>query len=201
MAPAAVATPHPTAAWISTVGSLGAWAHLLASPNEEAKLGVNLVNNTFTHLEGSLPPNYFVNWKASSLETNDDGRIYMGDYNNAYYIYEDTMDLQYKGLFMEQGKVLTSYATIDFSGNRFEGQIPESIGLLKALIALNLSNNGFTAGSDVTTARVISCSALRCFGARKYSRSDLLERRHEVAPAPERLGHSDPPRSLGFVSI
>ncbi|CAA7049519.1 unnamed protein product [Microthlaspi erraticum] len=43
-------------------------------------------------------------------------------------------NLQYKGLHMEQGNVLTSYATIDFSGNRLEGQIPESIGLLKALI-------------------------------------------------------------------
>ncbi|KAF3582450.1 hypothetical protein DY000_02029743 [Brassica cretica] len=55
---------------------------------------LEISDNNFT---GSLPPNYFVNWKASSLETNDDGRIYMGDYNNAYYIYEDTMDLQYKG--------------------------------------------------------------------------------------------------------
>ncbi|KAH0883263.1 hypothetical protein HID58_059359 [Brassica napus] len=36
------------------------------------------------------------------------------------------------------------YATIDFSGNKLEGQIPESIGVLKALIALNLSNNAFT---------------------------------------------------------
>ncbi|KAF2557240.1 hypothetical protein F2Q68_00014649 [Brassica cretica] len=33
------------------------------------------------------------------------------------------------------------------------------------------------------------------------SQSDLLERRHEVAPAPERGHHSDTPRSLGFVSI
>ncbi|KAF2567753.1 hypothetical protein F2Q68_00024591 [Brassica cretica] len=49
------------------------------------------------------------------------------------------------------------------------------------------------AGSDVTAASVTSRSALRCFGARKYSQSDLLERRHEVAPVPERLGHSDPP--------
>ncbi|KAG2308875.1 hypothetical protein Bca52824_028623 [Brassica carinata] len=30
------------------------------------------------------------------------------------------------------------------TGNRIEGQIPESIGLLKALIALNFSNNAFT---------------------------------------------------------
>ncbi|XP_020884723.1 receptor-like protein 12 [Arabidopsis lyrata subsp. lyrata] len=102
---------------------------------------LEISNNNFT---GSLPPNYFVNWKASSLQMNKDGRIYMGDYNNPEYNYEDTTDLQYKGLFMEHKKVLTFYSNIDFSGNRFEGQIPESIGLLKALIAFNLSNNAFT---------------------------------------------------------
>ncbi|KAF2568863.1 hypothetical protein F2Q68_00027852 [Brassica cretica] len=51
-------------------------------------------DNKFT---GSLPPMYFVNWKAASLTMNED-----------------------------------------------VGQIPESIGLLKALIALNFSNNAFT---------------------------------------------------------
>ncbi|XP_019100795.1 PREDICTED: receptor-like protein 12 [Camelina sativa] len=60
------------------------------------------------------------------------------------YDYTDTLDLQYKGVHMEQQRILTSYGTIDFSGNRLEGQVPESIGLLKALIALNLSNNAFT---------------------------------------------------------
>ncbi|CAH8264559.1 unnamed protein product [Arabidopsis lyrata] len=112
------------------------------------------------NLIGSLPPNYFVNWEASSLHMNEDGRIYMGDYNNPYYIYEDTVDLQYKGLFMEQGKVLTSYATIDFSGNKLEGQIPESIGLLKALIALNLSNNAFTGHIPLSLANVTELESL-----------------------------------------
>ncbi|KAF3579584.1 hypothetical protein DY000_02034992 [Brassica cretica] len=75
-------------------------------------------DNKFT---GSLPTSYFVNWKATSLTMNEDG-----------------------GLRMEQERVLTSYAAIDISGNRIEGQIPESIGLLKALIAFNFSNNVFT---------------------------------------------------------
>ncbi|KAL1221825.1 Receptor like protein 27 [Cardamine amara subsp. amara] len=114
-------------------------------------------DNNFT---GSLPPNYFVNWEATSLQRNEDWRIYMGDYNNPYYVYEDTIDLQYKGLFMEQGKVLTSYATIDFSGNKLEGQIPESIGLLKALIALNLSNNAFTGHIPLSLANITELESL-----------------------------------------
>ncbi|XP_010473865.1 PREDICTED: receptor-like protein 12 [Camelina sativa] len=84
----------------------------------------------------------------------------MGDYKNSYYIYEDTLDLQYKGLFMEQGKVLTSYSTIDFSGNKLEGQIPESIGLLKELIALNLSNNAFTGHIPPSLANVTELESL-----------------------------------------
>ncbi|CDY15361.1 BnaC04g42620D [Brassica napus] len=75
-----------------------------------------------------------------------DGGLYMVYTKRTYgilsYIHIETIDLQYKAL--RQRRVLTSYATIDFSGNKIEGQIPESIGLLKALIALNLSNNAFT---------------------------------------------------------
>ncbi|KAG2308870.1 hypothetical protein Bca52824_028618 [Brassica carinata] len=79
---------------------------------------------------------------------NEDGGLYMlyGKITSERWDYSDTetIDLQYKGLTMEQQRVLTSYSTIDFSGNRIERQIPESIGLLKALIALNFSNNTFT---------------------------------------------------------
>ncbi|KAF8108774.1 hypothetical protein N665_0104s0089 [Sinapis alba] len=104
-----------------------------------------IADNKFT---GSLPPTYFVNWKTSSLTTNEDVGLYMvyrtTSYERMYFAAVETIDLRYKGLSMEQQKVLNSYAAIDFSGNRIEGQIPESIGLLKALIALNLSNNAFT---------------------------------------------------------
>ncbi|XP_019089165.1 PREDICTED: receptor like protein 30-like [Camelina sativa] len=50
-----------------------------------------------------------------------------------------------KGLDMEVvGRGFTIYKTMDVSGNKFEGGIPESIGLLKELIILNMSNNAFT---------------------------------------------------------
>ncbi|CAN6825931.1 unnamed protein product, partial [Brassica oleracea] len=115
---------------------------------------LEIADNKFT---GTLPQDYFVNWKVMT----EDGSLYMGDYNEIPgYIYEDTIDLQYKGLFMEQGKVLTSYATIDFSGNRLEGQIPESIGLLKTLIALNLSNNAFTGHIPLSLENVTELESL-----------------------------------------
>ncbi|CAN7010237.1 unnamed protein product [Brassica oleracea var. botrytis] len=123
----------------------------ISPPPHQGPLGfpelriLEISDNKFT---GSLPPSYFVNWKASSGTMNQNGGLYMIYdqiiYSMVHISYMNYIDLKYKGLSMEQELILTSYATIDFSGNRLEGQIPESIGLLKALIALNLSNNAFT---------------------------------------------------------
>ncbi|KAF3558161.1 hypothetical protein F2Q69_00017154 [Brassica cretica] len=75
-----------------------------------------------------------------SISSPGQEQLLMGDCT----LLPETIDFRYKGLSMEQQMVLNSYAAIDFSGNRIEGQIPESIGLLKSLIALNLSNTAFT---------------------------------------------------------
>ena len=45
---------------------------------------------------------------------------------------------------MELVKVLTLFTSIDFSSNKFEGQIPEEMGNFISLYVLNLSGNGFT---------------------------------------------------------
>ncbi|KAF3576820.1 hypothetical protein DY000_02035060 [Brassica cretica] len=123
------------------------------SPPNQGPLGfpelriLEISDNKFT---GSLPPRYFENWKASSSSSTgkEDGSLYMVYEKNPYgliaYTFTDHIDLQYKGLRMEQANILTLYSAVDFSRNLLEGQIPESIGLLKSLIALNLSSNAFT---------------------------------------------------------
>ncbi|KAL9841972.1 Receptor-like protein 20 [Arabidopsis thaliana] len=121
------------------------------SPPHQGPLGfpelriLEISDNKFT---GSLSSRYFENWKASSAMMNEYVGLYMVYEKNPYgvvvYTFLDRIDLKYKGLNMEQARVLTSYSAIDFSRNLLEGNIPESIGLLKALIALNLSNNAFT---------------------------------------------------------
>ncbi|XP_009133159.1 receptor like protein 23-like [Brassica rapa] len=138
------------------------------SPPDQGPLGfpelriLEISDNNFT---GSLPTNYFLNWKASLPTTNEDeGGLYMAYNKTAYapifYTYTDVLDLQYKGISMEQEKILTFYAAIDFSGNKLEGQIPESIGLLKALIALNLSNNTFTGHIPLSLANLTELESL-----------------------------------------
>ena len=66
----------------------------------------------------------------------------MGD--DYFYRYYPSMYLRNKGIDMELEKILVTYTSIDFSENKFGGQIPESIGLLKFFIVLNLFNNDFT---------------------------------------------------------
>ncbi|CAL9222408.1 unnamed protein product [Arabidopsis halleri] len=137
------------------------------SPPNQGPLGfpeLRILEIAGNKLTGSLPPNFFVNWKASSLTMNEDLGLYMVYTNVVYGIYNfnymEVIDLHYKGLSMEQERVLTSYATIDFSGNKLEGEIPESIGLLKALIALNLSNNLFTGHIPLSLANLVKLESL-----------------------------------------
>ncbi|KAL1205761.1 Receptor like protein 24 [Cardamine amara subsp. amara] len=121
------------------------------SPLDQGPLGfpeLQILEISANNFTGSLPPNFFENWKASSLTMNQEGALYMSNTMNPYgrnlYVFKNHIDLRYKGLHMEQEYVLTSYSAIDFSGNLLHGQISESIGLLKELIALDFSNNAFT---------------------------------------------------------
>ncbi|CAA7032586.1 unnamed protein product [Microthlaspi erraticum] len=109
-------------------------------------LKMKIIDISHNHLIGTLPADYFLNWSAmSSLEVrmNEDQSTepYMGD-KSGYY--QDSMVLVNRGVELELVRILKIYTAIDFSGNRFEGEIPSSIGLLKELHVLNLSNNAFT---------------------------------------------------------
>ncbi|XP_019099452.1 PREDICTED: receptor-like protein 12 [Camelina sativa] len=104
---------------------------------------LRIVDISHNHFNGTLPSDYFVKWSAmSSLGTDEDRSSvnYMG--SSTYY--QDSMVLMNKGVTMELVRILTIYTALDFSGNKFEGEIPKSIGLLKELHVLNLSNNAFT---------------------------------------------------------
>ncbi|PIN00207.1 Leucine-rich repeat protein [Handroanthus impetiginosus] len=57
------------------------------------------------------------------------------------YYYQDTVTVTMKGQEMELTKILIIFTSIDFSNNKFHGEIPHSIGDLKSLLGLNLSHN------------------------------------------------------------
>ncbi|GLT32392.1 hypothetical protein SLA2020_070630 [Shorea laevis] len=59
-----------------------------------------------------------------------------------YYQYAASINI--KGCETRLLKIISLLTVIDFSCNKFEGQIPEVLGEFRALYALNLSHNGFT---------------------------------------------------------
>ncbi|KAL0756190.1 hypothetical protein Bca101_093858 [Brassica carinata] len=102
----------------------------------------DISKNIFT---GVLPLDYFANWSAMSsgaYVTDNKQERFMGfSFSN----YHKSVVLAIKGSEMELlGSGFRMYKTVDVSGNRLEGDIPQSIGLLKGLIVLNMSNNAFT---------------------------------------------------------
>lgn len=106
---------------------------------------VDVSSNNFT---GNLPTKSFYSWEAMKV---DEDSVYAKlnhlqfqvlALSNIYY--QDAVIVTSKGLDMEFQKILTVFTSIDFSGNKFQGEIPEELGSLKALYILNLSRNSFT---------------------------------------------------------
>ncbi|KAJ9128421.1 hypothetical protein P3X46_035041 [Hevea brasiliensis] len=97
----------------------------------------DLSNNLFS---GPLPAEYFNNFKAMMIF--DLNMKYMGAPNHSSYDYSVSLTL--KGLEIELVKIQTLLTSIDLSGNKFTGEIPQSIGKLKSLKLLNLSHNQLT---------------------------------------------------------
>ncbi|XP_019098104.1 PREDICTED: receptor like protein 30-like [Camelina sativa] len=129
----------------------------------------DISENLFT---GVLPSDYFVGWSAMSSAV---GVVYNMQMILAPGI---TQELYHKSVFVTNkgsnmelvGSVFKIYKTIDVSGNKFQGGIPESICLLEELIVLNMSNNAFTGRipsslSNLTNLQSLDLSQNSLFGS------------------------------------
>ncbi|CAG7906029.1 unnamed protein product [Brassica rapa] len=118
----------------------------------------DISRNLFT---GVLPSDYFAGWSAMSsdvgiVDSTPDRILGRGS-----GFYHRSVALTNKGLNMELvGSGFKIYKSIDVSGNRIEGDIPTSIGLLKELIVLNMSNNVFTGGIPPSLASLTNLQSL-----------------------------------------
>ena len=117
---------------------------------------IDLSHNNFS---GKLPSNYFQNWSAIQVVTNKDKSQtrYMGDGSNYY---KNSMTIVNKGVELELVKILIIFIAIDLSNNQFYGEIPNSMGNLKALIVLNLSSNNFTSHIPSSLGNLIELESL-----------------------------------------
>ncbi|KAL1542112.1 receptor-like protein 43 [Salvia divinorum] len=64
--------------------------------------------------------------------------------SNWFSKYEESMEFVLKGTNQPLVRILKTFTTIDLSGNKFSGKIPDSIGNLNSLKYLNLSHNSLT---------------------------------------------------------
>ncbi|EOA15727.1 hypothetical protein CARUB_v10006652mg [Capsella rubella] len=104
----------------------------------------DISENSFT---GVLPSEYFAGWTTMSSVrvARFDSIIGFAVAGSSQAPYHNYVVLTIKGLKLALvGSGFKIYKSIDVSGNKFEGGIPESIDLLKELIILNMSNNAFT---------------------------------------------------------
>ncbi|CAL5394615.1 unnamed protein product [Camellia sinensis] len=95
---------------------------------------IDISCNEFT---GLLPTNYIKQFRAMmNVDEHEMKLKYMGD---SYY--QDSVVVMIKGYEIELSRILTVLSIIDFSRNKFQGEIPKSIGRLNSLRGLNLSHN------------------------------------------------------------
>ncbi|KAH0637921.1 hypothetical protein KY289_037836 [Solanum tuberosum] len=103
---------------------------------------IDIASNNFT---GVLNAEFFSNWKGMMVADDyvETGRNHIQykflQLSNLYY--QNTVTITIKGLELELVKILRVFTSIDFSSNRFQGVIPDTIGNLSSLYVLNLSHN------------------------------------------------------------
>lgn len=105
---------------------------------------LRIIDLSFNNFSGNIPLESFRDWLSMTriLDGNKSQLSYMGD--DRYDYYQNSVTVMSKGLEMVLVKIVTLFNSIDLSNNRFEGEIPSSIGDLQYLIVLNLSSNSFT---------------------------------------------------------
>ncbi|XP_022717336.1 receptor-like protein 12 isoform X1 [Durio zibethinus] len=111
------------------------------------------VTSSFSHLRiidlshndfiGYLPMKFFENLHAIR-DSNKRKAEYMIDLYDEDRFYDNSVLITTKGLELQFIDILTTFTAIDFSSNRFAGQIPEVLGELHSLLVLNLSHNSLT---------------------------------------------------------
>ena len=78
-------------------------------------------------------------------------------------LYDYSITISNKGNERLYPKILNVFRVIDFSSNKFTGRIPDFIGNLRGLEALNLSNNNLEGGIPSSLANIKGLESLDLF--------------------------------------
>ncbi|KAJ6725248.1 LEUCINE-RICH REPEAT RECEPTOR PROTEIN KINASE EMS1-LIKE [Salix viminalis] len=102
---------------------------------------MDLSSNEFT---GNLLEELVQSLAGMKVTTKNESRArYVGDNYNINGYYKESVTITNKGRKMLMDRIITLFTCLDLSQNRFHGEIPEEIRILKSLKALTLSQNNF----------------------------------------------------------
>ncbi|KAI8557084.1 hypothetical protein RHMOL_Rhmol05G0307100 [Rhododendron molle] len=122
---------------------------------------LQIIDLALNNFSGILPPNFFSQRKAMMDGGNQqpNANHMRFDFSQNIY-YQDSVTIVNKGLEMKLVKILTIYTIIDFSNNSFKGKIPDAVGDLKSLYALNLSHNALTGSIPLSLGNLTQLGSL-----------------------------------------
>ncbi|KAI3732355.1 hypothetical protein L1987_63559 [Smallanthus sonchifolius] len=104
---------------------------------------LQIIDIACNKLSGVIPKDCFLQWGAMMADESRDPskhlRFKVLQFGGIYY--QDTVTVTAKGLELELVKILTLFTSVDISSNQFSGEIPSTIGRLKALRVLNCSSS------------------------------------------------------------
>ncbi|XP_062153922.1 receptor-like protein 7 [Alnus glutinosa] len=132
---------------------------------------MRILDISYNDFTGKLPLRLFENWKARNFE-NVHPFTYI--HENSYFViqkgfvrrvdfphpYTYSMMMTNKGRNVFYEKVQELFTAIDFSSNKFVGEIPESIENLNGAQLLNLSNNNLTGHIPLSLGKLTELEAL-----------------------------------------
>nr|XP_048329058.1 receptor like protein 27-like [Ziziphus jujuba var. spinosa]XP_048329059.1 receptor like protein 27-like [Ziziphus jujuba var. spinosa] len=119
-------------------------------------VNLNIIDLSFNDFTGSLPSHYFQNW--TSMEETSYNKSQLKYIGEGSYSYSVTMIN--KGQNLPYIRIFTFFMCIDFSNNKFHGEIPRTIGDLQTLVVLNLSSNNFTGPIPPSLGNLIKLESL-----------------------------------------
>ncbi|XP_057545971.1 receptor-like protein 34 [Amaranthus tricolor] len=120
---------------------------LLCPPHHSIWLKLQIVDISSNHFNGELKAQIFIKWIAMMADISGKQSqlgYLQSDVKFGSYYYRNTVAATFKGYSYELQYILTVFTSIDFSNNKFHGELPTELGNLNALVVLNLSHNAFS---------------------------------------------------------